>query len=178
MKVTGEEGLSFQRPPVLLTGRSGAFQAKECSGSSQPDRSWGWRPSGLLCVVASQNAAGGSWQLGFWSQPVWIPTPQLLLSSSEPLGDVIHLSGLNFLIREQVSFPHKAFRIKCTDIGKELRQCLACTKSSINISIISAQRPFQTFKQQKLSEDNFGQTGAEMALWPVLRGLSLGAHDT
>lgn len=79
-------------------------------------------------------------------------------------GMLFAFLGLNFLIGEQVSLPHRAFRIKCTDIGKELRQCLACTKSSINISIISAQWPFQTFKQRKLSEDKSEQTGVEMAL--------------
>lgn len=149
---------------------------KGAQAPAKPDGSWGWRPSRLLCVAASQNAAGGSGQLGFWSQPVWIATPQLLLSRSEPLGDVIHLSGLNFLIREQVSLPHKAFRIKCTDIGKELRQCLACTKSSINISIISAQRPFQTFKQQKLSELWTNRSG-DGSVTSIER-LESGAHDT
>lgn len=44
--------------------------------------------------------------------------------------------GLNFLIREQVSPPHRVLRIKCTDICKELKRHLACTKSSINISMI------------------------------------------
>lgn len=72
--------------------------------------------------------------------------------------------GLNFLIGEQVSPPHRVLRIKCTDICKELRRHQACTKSSINISMISAQRPFQTFKQQKLSEEKSGQTGVEIAL--------------
>ena len=67
--------------------------------------------------------------------------------------------GLDTLIGELVSLPHAFFflffflRIKCTDICKELRQYLACTKSSLNIRIISAQQPFQTLKRQRLSED-------------------------
>ena len=57
--------------------------------------------------------------------------------------------GLDTLIGELVNLPHGFFfflRIKCTDICKELRQYLACTKSSLNIRIISAQQPFQTLK--------------------------------
>ena len=59
--------------------------------------------------------------------------------------------GLDTLIGELVNLPHGFFfffflRIKRTDICKELRQYLACTKSSLNIRIISAQQPFQTLK--------------------------------
>ena len=88
--------------------------------------------------------------------------------------------GLDTLIGELVNLPHEFFffflRIKCTDICKELRQCLACTKSSLNIRIISAQQPFQTLKQQRLSEDKPESSGVEIALWPGLKGWSLGAH--
>ena len=77
--------------------------------------------------------------------------------------------GLDTLIGELVNLPHGFcfffffLRIKCTDICKELRQCLACTKSSLNIRIISAQQPFQTLKQQRLSEDKPESSGVEIA---------------
>lgn len=52
---------------------------------------------------------GAGRKLGLCSWHVWVQTPELLFSSSEPLGMLLTFLGLNFLVGEQVSLPHRGF---------------------------------------------------------------------
>lgn len=93
----------------------------------------------------------GCRMLRYWSQPVWGQPPALLFTSLMPLGDLFPFLGVIFPKTELASFPHRdIWRIKCTDTCEGLSQCLACTESSINISIISAQ-------QSNFQETNLGK---------------------
>lgn len=153
MKVTGEEGPGLLGIPDPVHEGSAA-QAGAPLNPTAPSCDV-LRRCGCPLVL-SPLCHRGWWPKAWTLEPACLGSnPRAAVGALRALADVINLCGLHFLTGEPVSLARRDFlRIKCMDTGKELRWRLACAKSSINISVICAQQPFQTSQRQAVGRQS------------------------